>query len=116
VTGEQEILRSARSVLLVDWPSRDVPDALADAGYAVFVKNGPGPTDFNPAPPEQVDLVYCHRPLEELPGIVALAQELGARAVWCQSPSAKARRIAEAAGLRYFGEEYIADAVRRLSP
>jgi hypothetical protein len=35
-------------------------------------------------PPEQVDLVYCHRPLEELPRIVAMAKELGARAVWCQ--------------------------------
>jgi predicted CoA-binding protein len=92
-----------------------VPDTLAGAGYAVFVKNGPGPEDFNPAPPEHIDLVYCHRPLEELPGIVAQAKELGAQAVWCQSPSPEARRLVESAGLRYFGEEYIADAVRRLS-
>jgi hypothetical protein len=74
VTGEQELLRSAQSVLLVDWPSRDVPDTLAEAGYAVFVKNGPGPEDFNPAPPEHVDLVYCHRPL------AATSRKLASRA------------------------------------
>jgi predicted CoA-binding protein len=29
--------------------------------------------------------VYSYRPVEELPGIVAMAQRLGARAVWLQS-------------------------------
>ena len=32
------ILAEARSVLVIDWPSRDVPASLALAGYMVFVK------------------------------------------------------------------------------
>lgn len=32
-----EILRATQSVLVVDWPSRDVPDTLARAGYDVHV-------------------------------------------------------------------------------
>src|SRR5262249_51624632 len=106
----EEILRTARTVLLFDWPSPEVPETLRAAGYDVFVKNGPGPDDFNPAPPTQVDLVY--RPVSELADIAALAARLGARAVWCQTPSDEAREIVEAAGLTYIGEPYSADAIR----
>ena len=35
--------------------------------------------------PERADLVYVYRPLTELPEIVALAQRLGAKAIWIQS-------------------------------
>jgi hypothetical protein len=77
-----------------------------------------------------VDLVYCHRPLGELPGIVALAGRLSARAFWWQSgltsgggkdpsgcwvspeESRQARELAAAAGLAYIDDVYIADAVR----
>ena len=111
----EEILRGARTVLLVDWPSPDVPEALRAAGYEVVVKNGPGPDDFNPARPERVVLVYVHRPASELPAIVALAAELGARAVWCQTPSGEARAAVEAAGLTYAGEPSIVAAVRGLT-
>ena len=40
------VLRSARTVLLIDFPSRDVPDALAHAGLSVMAQGGPGPQDF----------------------------------------------------------------------
>ena len=110
----EDLLRSVRSVLLVDWPSPDVPDTLRAAGYEVYVKNGPGPDDFDPARPDHVDLVYSHRPLVELPGIVAAAAQLGAKAVWLQTGSDEAREIVESAGLRYVDEPYIADAVRSL--
>ena len=40
------ILAQTRSVLVIDWPSRDVPAALAAAGFEVTVKGGPGPTDY----------------------------------------------------------------------
>ena len=84
------------------------------------------------AHPTNVDLVYCHRPLGELPGIVVLAKDLGAQTVWCQSglansaakdpkgcwvpdeASRQARTIVESAGLGYVDDVYIADAVRRL--
>ena len=138
------ILAEARSVLVIDWPSRDVPASLAFAGYTVFVKGGPGPADYaaweldsgEPVSrplgrePGRVDLVYCHRPFGELPGIIALAQRFGARAFWwqtgltsgggkdpsgCWAPpeeSRQARELAAAAGLAYIDDVYIADAAR----
>jgi predicted CoA-binding protein len=138
------VLAETRSVLVIDWPSRDVPASLAFAGYTVFVKAGPGPADYaawaldggEPVSrplgrePDRVDLVYCHRPFDELPGMVALAGRLGARAFWwqtgltsdggkdpsgCWAPpeeSRQAREWAAAAGLGYIDDVYIADAVR----
>jgi hypothetical protein len=122
----------------------DVPASLAFAGFTVFVKGGPGPTDYaaweldsgEPVSrqlgrePGRVDLLYCHRPFGELPGIVALARRLGAQAFWWQTgltsgggkdPSAcwvspqesrQARELAAAAGLAYIDDVYLADAAR----
>jgi predicted CoA-binding protein len=133
-------------VLVVDWPSRDVPDALVRGGFTVVVHGGPGAEDYaayeldggdvvvrpaGPAP-ERVDVVYSHRPVEELPGIVKTALALGAGTIWLQSgladdgskdatgcwmpdgESRRARAIVESAGLAYFDQPYIADAVRGL--
>jgi predicted CoA-binding protein len=88
MTEPEAVLRAARSVLVVDWPSRDVPDGLAAAGLEVVVKGGPGPLDPRP---EHIDLVYAYRPIGELPGIAAMANELGARTVW-HGPSCRRRR------------------------
>jgi hypothetical protein len=93
------LLESCRRVLLVDWPSRDVPDALVRAGHTVFVKSGPGPDDYAAqelrdgqvvgrpglSRPTSADLVYAYRPVDELPSIISLARELGATALWRQS-------------------------------
>src|SRR6516164_8735571 len=138
------VLAETKRVLVIDWPSRDVPASLAFAGFTVFVKGGPGPADYaaweldggEPVSrplgrePGSVDLVYCHRPVGELPGIMALAGRLGARAFWwqtgltsgggkdpsgCWTPpdqSRQARELAAAAGLAYIDDVYIADAVR----
>jgi predicted CoA-binding protein len=140
------VLTAVRTVLVVDWPSRDVPDTLARAGFSVTVHGGPGPEDYSVyevrdgdvvvrpvgVAPAHVDLVYAHRPLAELPGIVAMAQSLGAKAVWIQSgvtstgtkdptgcfvaegESRQARQLVERGGLTYIETPYIADAVRRL--
>jgi predicted CoA-binding protein len=142
----RQILESISSVLVVDWPSRDVPDTLVRAGHTVVVHGGPGPEDYAAyqldagevvvrppgRAPEHVDLVYSHRPIEDLPGIVTLAQKIGARAIWSQSglagagardpkgcwvpeeESREARALVESAGLAYVEEPYIADAVRQL--
>lgn len=140
-----ELLRTARSVLLIDWPSRDVPDALARAGLAVTADEGPSnlvgyeidgeavtarPLD---RPPVRIDVVYAHRPLAELPGIAAQALALAARAVWLQSgrnavgahdprgcwlanhEAAMAREIVEAAGLLFVHQPYIGDVARGLA-
>jgi hypothetical protein len=88
-----------RSVLVIDWPSREVPERLALAGLHVVVRSGPGPEDFSAyevndgvvqvrrtgRPPEQADLVYAFRPLSELPQIIDTARSLRAKAIWTQS-------------------------------
>ncbi len=146
MTDPQELLRDARVVVLYDWPSEDVPETLTRAGYDVIVYGGPGPEDIFRneledgqvvvrrigVPPTGADLVYSFRPVEELPGIVTAAAQLGAKAVWrqsgrndagerdprgCASPqeeTERARMLAGQAGLAYIEEVYIADAVRGL--
>jgi predicted CoA-binding protein len=93
------ILTSARTVLLVDWPSRDIPETLARAGYRVFVQGGLGPLDYSEywakedgvdvsrglAAPEAIDLMYIFRPLAELAALVDVAKAMGATAIWYQS-------------------------------
>jgi predicted CoA-binding protein len=145
VTDAEQILESAGSVLVVDWPSRDVPETLARTGFTVVVKSGPGPDDYTSHEssdgqivvrpvghaPDHADIVYSHRPLDELPSIVAMAQEVGASAVWYQSgvatsgvsdpkgcwlpddESRAARTTVESAGLAFVHDTYIADVVRR---
>ena len=94
-----EILRNVRAILIIDWPSTDVPAALTLAGFQVFVKGGPGPDDYESyelidgkpvsshlgRPPQSSDLVYSYRPLAELPEIISLAKTLHARTIWFQS-------------------------------
>ena len=95
----EKILAATDTVLVVDWPTRDVPDSLVLAGYTVVVKGGPGPGDYSAyeieegqvvvrpagAAPGQADLVYSYRPMEELAGIVSQARAIGAKAIWSQS-------------------------------
>jgi hypothetical protein len=115
MTEPDAVLRAARSVLIVDWPSREVPDGLAAAGLQLVLKGGPGPLHPRPA---HVDLVYAYRPVDELPGIAALAKELGARALWhgaalSDEEAVRAQRIVEAEGLAYVHGD-IAAAARAL--
>jgi predicted CoA-binding protein len=109
------LLREARAVLLIDWPSRAVPDSLARAG--LYVVSEDGPDLFNEyarsgdeitvrrvgTPPPSVDLVYAYRPLDELRDIAARAARLGARALWVEHLGRDeldaARMTALAAGL-----------------
>jgi len=95
----REILQSVRTILVIDWPSKDVPESLVRAGFEVIVRGGPGPEDFSAyelkgdavvarstgRAPERVDLVYSYRPLGELPGISDLALKLHAKTIWSQS-------------------------------
>src|SRR5260221_11630474 len=122
----EELLLGARTILLIDWPTRDVPDTLARAAYTVVASEGPGPEDYNAyelkdgvvvtrhvgRPPEHAEIVYAHRPTEELPSIVELAQQLGAGAVWCEMGSPEARQIVESAGAGHRGPPPIAQPAR----
>jgi predicted CoA-binding protein len=126
MTDYHELLATATSFLLIDWPSRDVPDTLARHGYRVAAADGPRDDEYNAyeladgevrvrpldAAPHMVDIVYAHRPLAELERIVELGRALNARAVWLQSGSPQAREIVERAGLMYFDSPYLPDAIR----
>ena|SRR5215831_19605992 len=95
----KKIFAGVETILVIDWPSREVPENLAIAGFQVIVGGGPAPEDYAAyevtngmvvacrlsRPPEHADLVYSYRPLSELPEIVATAQRLHARTIWTQS-------------------------------
>ena len=104
----KQILRSAKSILLVDWASRDVPLSLVQAGFEVFCAS-PGrysvvelgednciffhQLEKNPA---HVDIVNVFRPENEHEEIVArYVIPLGAKVLWLQPSigSGTARRL-----------------------
>jgi predicted CoA-binding protein len=130
VPDHLHLLETARTILLIDYPGRIVPETLARAGYEVVTHEGPGPMDYGsyavagsevvPGPrgpaPEHADLVCSHRPVAELPGIVEEAVRIGATAVWVTAEAAgdEARSIVEAAGLAYVGDPPILDALEEL--
>ena len=110
-----DVLKQATTVVLVDWPQREVPESLARAGMTVVSHDGPADDEWNAyevagddvvtrrvgRPPEKAEVVYTHRPVDELPAIVELANRVGAATVWCQTGSTDARTTVESAGLRY---------------
>jgi len=118
------LLRATTTIVLIDYPGRAVPAAIARAGYTVVSKEGPEPDDYCEhvvdgddvvlrkvgTPPERADIVYSHRPEDELPGIIDLARRVGARAVWCETGSPSAKASVEAAGLVYVDSPQIAEA------
>ena len=95
----KQMLKTVNTILVVDWPSKDVPEALTLAGFHVIVRGGPGPEDYSVyelnnreiivrplgRPPESADLVYSYRSFSELPEIVATAKKLGGKTIWTQS-------------------------------
>jgi predicted CoA-binding protein len=137
-----KLLAGTKTILVIDWPSRDVPDTLARSGYTVVSNDGPDEYSAYEVEggevrlrdvgqlPKTADLVYTHRPVDELAEIVDTAKALGAKAVWIQSgrdksgakdprgcwlpeaESARARGIVEGAGLIYIEAPYISDATR----
>jgi predicted CoA-binding protein len=92
----ETILRTSRTILVVDWPTSDLPETLVRAGYVVHVKSGPGPEEHveyvldrdgmvtrrPAAAPDTIDVLHVYRPIEELAGFVALARKLRATTVW----------------------------------
>jgi hypothetical protein len=87
---------------------------------------------FANSPPWWMNVNQCASGDSEPPTIIAMANELGAQVVWYQSgrvaggavdpagcwlpeeASRYARGLVESAGLRFVGDVYIADSVRRL--
>jgi predicted CoA-binding protein len=142
----KQILKSASVILVIDWPSKDVPESLARADFQVIVRGGPGPEDYSAYElingkvvprrtgrmPDRADIIYSHRPLSELPGILEDAKTLHAKTIWLQSALAargvddpkgcwlpdedlrQATTLAQAAGLTLLTSPYIGDIAREL--
>lgn len=66
MSDPNQILRSARRILLVDWANRGVPRALVEAGFTVFCAS-PGRysvVEVASEPPEGIDSADVFPPLE----------------------------------------------------
>jgi predicted CoA-binding protein len=125
-----DVLNGSQIVVAIDWPSREVPESFAAAGFQVYSHEGPGDDEWYlyegdarrhaSGPPGAADLVYTYRPVDELAGIVEFAQKLGAHSIWFEEgrrdseAAAAARAIVEGAGLTYLDEPYVVDALRNL--
>lgn len=101
-------LAGVRSVVVVDWPTKDVPDSLVRAGLEVAVHGGPRPEDWS---------------AQELgpDGVTVVGRATGtppdhADVVWLSDEDReRARNIVEGAELTYVDAPYIGDAARALS-
>jgi sugar phosphate isomerase/epimerase len=94
-----ERLKSTGTVLVIDWPAKEVPETLARAGLRVVVRGGPGPEDYSlyelrdgavrtsrlGRALESADLIYAYRPITELSSIIETAKRLNAKEIWTQS-------------------------------
>lgn len=124
-----ELLRQATSVYVIDWPTRDIPDSLARSGIRTFVHGGPRPDQVDVfevgddgevaivergTAPDHADFVYTFRPLADLPQVIEMATAVGASTIWNHDPSEEARRLVEASGLTYVDGPDLADEVRRV--
>ncbi len=141
MTDTDTILRTAHSVLVVDWPTKALPETLS---VPVRGLREVGPrarrlVTYEAADdgsirrhrigrPDRVDLVHVYRPIDELAAFVELARDLGASIVWVRGLAADgtrdpagcwlsagpliARGLVEAAGLVYVDHPSILDAVR----
>jgi predicted CoA-binding protein len=95
----KEMLKTVDTVLVIDWPNKEVPEMLALAGFRVVVRGGPGPEDYSAyelmngevvarhvgRSPERADLIYSFRPVSKLSEAIATAKDLHARTIWTQS-------------------------------
>ena len=133
MTEVSRALAETKTVVLVDWPSREVPDTLARRGFTVIANEGPETYTAYEAHagdvrtrsvnglPQSAELVYAYRPIDELPDIVQTATAVGATVVWLDSASdlapadvARARELVEEAGFVCVTEPSILDAARAL--
>jgi predicted CoA-binding protein len=118
VSDLKSIPENIDAILLVDWPSSDIPRALVKAGFVVYSyspdkfsqalieMSAPGEHSliFRPLDqfPGAIDLVLIYRPPEEHAAIIRnLVIPSGARVIWLQPPveSQKTKEMALELGL-----------------
>lgn len=135
MTKAIDILRGARRVVVQDYPSKEIPDALTRAGLAVTIYGGPDEADVVVSErvdgdivcrpvgrrPETADLLFVYRPLSEIDGILADARRMGVHTIWRQPnvegedhDGAAWRAGVEAAGMAYLDAPDIVEVAREL--
>src|SRR3954467_8345431 len=133
MTDASRVLAETKTVVLVDWPSREVPDTLARRGFTVIANEGPETytayeADGNDVRtrsvaglPQSAELVYAYRPIDELPDIVQSATAVGATTVCLHAAgdlapadAARARDLVERAAWPSLANGPSVDAARAL--
>jgi len=135
MTTAIDILRGAQRVVVQDYPSKEIPDALTRAGLVVMIYGGPDEADVVASElvdgevvcrrvgcrPDAADLLFIYRPLSEIDGILADARRMGVRTIWRQPNIEGEDRDAvawragvEAAGLAYLDAPNIVELAQEL--
>ena len=133
MTDVSRLLAETKTVVLVDWPSREVPDTLARCGFTVIANEGAETymayeaegnnvtTRSVAGLPQSAQLVYAYRPIDELPDIVQTATAVGATTVWLHvegdlapADATRARELVERAGLVFVAGPSIVEAAQAL--
>jgi len=105
-----ELLRSARTILLISWVTTDIPRALVEAGFSVVSKNGPEPDNYGRAeirddevhftpvdPPTHADLLHLDWTIG-FHDYLTLAQSIGVTTFWYHSSKTKPPSPADLSG------------------
>jgi predicted CoA-binding protein len=113
----KEVLRAARSILLIDWPGIDMPGMLVREGFTVYcyspdkytkaeIPSGQDHLIFRKleGAPGPLDIVNIYRPEQEHADIIMKhVLPLRAKVVWLQPPivSEKTRSLVAEHGLAF---------------
>ena len=123
-----QILKSSKRILLVDWPDKSLPQALLNAGFAVFtyspekysqaaIENGAVVFDQIGDDPAPIDIVNIFRPETEHDAIIEKrVLPLGAKVVWLHPPvtSPKVDELTSKYRITIIQGENIADTASQL--
>lgn len=125
-----DILKNAKTILLVDWPDPDVPRSLINAGFTVFGYSpdkytaislgGDGKLAYSDlsGKPASVDIVNVFRPEAEHASIIGQhVLPLKAKVLWLHPPvmSANTAALAAKQRLSFVEGSDIAELARTLS-
>lgn len=123
-----QILKASKRILLIDWPDKNLPLGLLNAGFEAFSYS---PDKYSKAicegdsvvfekiggKPDGIDIVNVFRPESELEGVIAKhVLPLGAKVVWLHPPvtSPKAEELESAHHITIIQGENILDVASQL--
>jgi predicted CoA-binding protein len=140
----RNLVKSSRTILLIDWPHVQLPHTLLKQGFEVY---GRSPSGYSKAEflteaspdgkslaigekegfirfnrlengPDRVDIIHIFRPAEELKHLIGKAViPLKPKVLWLQPPIAsdEARRLADEGGIGFVQGVDIIDVINSLT-